>query len=81
MKGYRDFAPIGILEYWNDGIVGFGRMEKWVIDEMHSDNEGIGLINDTIPLKTNLPLFHPSIIPCVTQKQSASISRFIFNKS
>jgi hypothetical protein len=22
-----------MLEYWNDGIMGFGKMEKWVIDK------------------------------------------------
>jgi hypothetical protein len=24
---HRGFAPIGILEYWNDGIMGFGKLE------------------------------------------------------
>jgi hypothetical protein len=24
----RDFAPIGMLEYWNDGTMGFGKMGK-----------------------------------------------------
>jgi hypothetical protein len=73
-----------MLKYWNDGIVGFGKMEKWVIDKRHLDNdlenESIVLINDAIPLKTNIPLFHPSIIPCVMQKHKASINRFIFSK-
>jgi hypothetical protein len=27
----RGFAPIGILEYWNDGIMGFERMGKWLL--------------------------------------------------
>ena len=77
-------SAIGMLEYWNDGIVGFGKMEKWVIDKIHIDNdldnEGIIFINNAIPLKTNIPLFHPSIIPCVMQKRRASINRFIFSK-
>ena len=92
----RGFVPIGMLEYWNgllrrssfgyegwNGIVGFGKMEKWVIDKIHIDNdldnEGIIFINNAIPLKTNIPLFHPSIIPCVMQKHRASINRFIFS--
>ncbi|MBW2615202.1 MAG: hypothetical protein JRD02_03370 [Deltaproteobacteria bacterium] len=35
----RGFALIGMLEYWNDGIVGFGKLEKWVIDKIHLDND------------------------------------------
>ena len=62
----RGFALIGMLEYWNDGIVGFGKLEKWVIDKIHLDNdlddEGRIFINNSIPLKTNIPSFHPSII-------------------
>ena len=73
-----------MLEYWNDGIVDFVKLEKWVIDKTHLDNdldnEGRILINNTIPLKTNIPLFHPSIIPCVMQKHRASINRIIFSK-
>jgi hypothetical protein len=25
----RGFAPIGMLEYWNDGIMGFGEIGHW----------------------------------------------------
>jgi len=28
-----------MLEYWNTGIVGSGKIEKWVIDKIHFDNE------------------------------------------
>jgi len=35
----RDFAPIGMLEYWNAGIMGSGKMEKWVIHKTHINNE------------------------------------------
>jgi len=82
---HRGFAPIGMLEYWNDGIVGFGKLEKWVIDKIHLDNdldnEGrIFIKKNAIPLKTNIPLFHPSIIPCAMQRHRASINRFIFSK-
>jgi hypothetical protein len=27
----RGFAPIGILECWNTGIMGFGELTEWVI--------------------------------------------------
>jgi hypothetical protein len=26
-----------MLEYWNDGIMGFGKMGKWVIDKIYLD--------------------------------------------
>jgi hypothetical protein len=59
------------LEYWNDGIVGFGKLEKWVIDTIHPGNdlasEGRIFINNSVPLKTNIPLFLPSIIPRMMQ--------------
>jgi len=27
------------LEYWNNGIMGFGKMETWIIDKIHLDRE------------------------------------------
>jgi hypothetical protein len=76
----RGFAPIGMLECRNDGIVGFGKMERWVIEKIHlgndPDKKGIIFINDTIPLKANIPLFHPSIVPCMMRKIRASINHF-----
>jgi len=33
-------------------------------------------INEKLPLKTNLPIFHHSIIPFVRQKKHASINHF-----
>jgi hypothetical protein len=36
--------------------------------------------NEKLPLKTNLPLFQPSIIPCVRQKKHASINHFRFSR-
>ncbi|MBW1797328.1 MAG: hypothetical protein JRJ21_02740 [Deltaproteobacteria bacterium] len=73
-----------MLEYWNNGIVGFGKLEKWVIDKIHLDNdlddEGRIFINNSIPLKTNIPSFHPSIIPCVRQDYQASVNIYNFNK-
>ncbi len=29
----------GILEYWNDGIMGFGQMEYWDMDNVPLDSE------------------------------------------
>jgi hypothetical protein len=26
-----------MLEYWNDGILGFGKMEKWAIVKIYLD--------------------------------------------
>jgi len=27
---------IGMLEYWNNGVMGFGKMERWVIKKIHN---------------------------------------------
>jgi hypothetical protein len=27
------------MEYWNDGILGYGEMVKWVIGKIHTDKE------------------------------------------
>ena len=35
----RGFAPIGMLEWWKNGIMGFGKMHYWVIGKMHLDRE------------------------------------------
>jgi len=73
-------------------------MEKWIIDKIHLDLTGKLkiLINNEIPLKTNIPLFHRSIIPCppaspesrktgrwragVRQKDQASKNYYNFSK-
>ncbi len=64
----RGFAPIGMLEYWNYGIMGFERMELWIIDISHLKMKGLNEIIPSIstPLKkgsstlhySNIPLFH-----------------------
>jgi hypothetical protein len=36
----RGFAPIGILEYWNDGIMCSGKMVHWVHVIIPLDMEG-----------------------------------------
>jgi hypothetical protein len=48
------------LEYWNDGIVGFGKMEKWGIDKIHCDSEVKNIQNELNFFKnqySNIPLF------------------------
>jgi len=61
-----------MVEYWNDGIMAFGKMVYWVIGKIHLDI-GAGKSNVYSPFKTNpakdgifdFPLFHHSIIPCI----------------
>jgi hypothetical protein len=36
LKEFRDYAPIGM---WNSGILGYGKMVKWVIGKIHIDWE------------------------------------------
>jgi hypothetical protein len=65
----RGFAPtcrepqgraIGILECWNNGIMGPGKMGCWVNGKICFDD----IIKlDNILFKTNIPVFHHSIIP------------------
>jgi len=44
--------------------MGFGKMEKRVIDKIYLDSVvEKKSINNKIPLETNIPLFHHSIIP------------------
>jgi hypothetical protein len=50
---------IGIMEYWNDGIMGSGKMWQWFIGKI-----------SLIPLLAG-PIFHHSIIPCSGQKHCA----------
>jgi len=38
-KQVRGFAPIGMLECWNSGIMGFGKMVYWVIGKVPLDME------------------------------------------
>jgi hypothetical protein len=35
----RGFAPIGMLEQWNDGIMGFGQMGHRLIGKTPLDSE------------------------------------------
>ena len=35
----RGFAPIGMLEGWNSGIMGYGKLDWWINGEIHLDKE------------------------------------------
>ena len=35
----RGFAPIGMLEGWNYGIMGYGKLEWWINGEIHLDKK------------------------------------------
>ena len=61
----RGFAPIGMLECWNYGIMGFERMGQWIIDISHLKMKGLNEIIPSIstPLKTGSSTFHYSTIP------------------
>jgi len=57
-----------MMEYWNDGILGFGKMAYWVIGKIPLDTEPGSLyifsfLLKPIPLKTGSSTFHYSIIP------------------
>jgi hypothetical protein len=38
IKELRGFAPIGMLECWNTGIMGFGELTEWVIGKIKLTN-------------------------------------------
>jgi hypothetical protein len=54
------FAQFGMLEYWNNGTMGSGKMEQCFIKEFSLTSKKLRLY----PLKTqlsNIPSFHYSI--------------------
>jgi hypothetical protein len=56
----RGFTPTGMMEYWNNEIMGSGIMQCWVDDKICIDDK---IKMDNYLLKTNIPIFHHSIIP------------------
>jgi len=58
-----------MLEYWNDGIMGSGKMGSWDIDgtpldkEVKSIHKWGNFFQSPIPLKTGSSTFQYSIIP------------------
>jgi hypothetical protein len=81
MSELRGFAPIGMLELWNTGIMGFGELTGWVIGEIKLTNQKRNEKFGSNPFGRRriyiIPLFHHSIIPCVRQDCQASVN---FNK-
>ncbi len=63
------------LEYWNDGIMGFGQMEYWDMDNVPLGSQ----VNKEISFPI-VSTFHHSIIPCTRHKQQASKNPLNFNK-
>jgi len=49
-----------MLEYWNDGIMGYGKLGYWVYWKNILIRK---LINEKLFIKINIPIFHHSIIP------------------
>jgi hypothetical protein len=58
LKQVRAIAPIGMLECWNNGRVGFGILQSWINGRNRSDDK-----IDKILSKTTIPTFHYSTIP------------------
>jgi hypothetical protein len=48
-----------MLEYWNDGIMGFGGMGYWDVDKAPLDSE----VNKERSIFPLIPTFHYSTIP------------------
>jgi hypothetical protein len=46
------------LEYWKDGILGFGKLGFWFIGKIHLDMGGNMLKDENVPLKST---FHYSM--------------------
>jgi hypothetical protein len=57
-----------MLEYWNTGIMGSGRLGQWFVGKTLLTRK---LINERFPCKTIIPIFQHSIIPCARQKLKA----------
>ena len=61
---------IGMLESWNDGILGSGKIGKCYNGEIHLDTEVKNALKIETSLKNNIPIFHHSM--CVAKKNNAS---------
>ncbi|RZB38095.1 MAG: hypothetical protein SRB2_00441 [Desulfobacteraceae bacterium Eth-SRB2] len=60
----NEVLTIGVLEYWNDGIMRFGKMEKWVIEKINLDSvvkKNITIKNSFRNHYSTIPLFQYSI--------------------
>ena len=57
-----------MLEFWNFGILGFGEVGKCNNGKKHFDTEAKDAFKFKLPLKSNIPIFHRSIIPVRDKK-------------
>jgi hypothetical protein len=64
----KALAQIGMLECWNNGIMGSMITGKWPAGKIRDSWGAIKLMDLKLLLKINIPLFHYSIIPCAMQK-------------
>ena len=58
----RGFAPIGMMECWNSGIMGLGMMQCWVDGKIFLDGK---IKNEYLPFKkqhSSIPPFHYSMV-------------------
>ena len=70
------------LECWNTGIMEYWVLGKWdsVIMRKLILAWKSKMFIKNLPLKTNIPLLHHSIIPCVRQNHQASVNICNFSK-
>ncbi len=71
-------SAIGMMEQWNDGIMGFGKMEKWITGKIPL-HMGVKEVNMKISFLIK-PTFQYSIIPCAKQKIRPQKRSFILNR-
>jgi hypothetical protein len=77
----------GGTEHRGAGAKNTGIMKYWVMEEWYSGllvkfilkGKYNTFINEELPLKINIPIFQLSIIPCVRQKEYASINYLHLN--
>jgi len=65
-----------MLEQWNNGILGSGKLREWFIGKTLLTRKSI---NEKLPYKIIIPTFQYSIIPGVRQYATASKNPFNFN--
>jgi hypothetical protein len=77
----RNFLPqIGMMERWNDGIMGSMPRRRWSAGRIRDNWGTIELMGLQLPLKINIPIFHHSIFPCAMQKLKPHGLPFVVKK-
>jgi hypothetical protein len=72
---YFASLTIGMLEDWNYGMMGFGEMVQWLAAKITWTWKLEMFIDEKLPLKINIPIFHHS--RCVVAGTQAS-EKFIY---